>query len=599
MAILPPPLTLILHHSHSSDSSPPLAPLPSSTSSSCFLLNSFRLFRFHTRRLLPPLDDSHTFLCVSGPNPRSTDEEDKGTDGQKMSSVENQVPEKASEFEDLASSGEEGFCFKQDEVRQWWCSLPACPSLPVKEEFIILPADDVSKSFTWEGWGTSLCWWANFAGGLSSDDRDHILDLLFDLKTGLGLNIVRYNIGGGADPGLNEYLRPFGHVPGLKPGPGTSFDWSADERQQRVLFGARDRGANVFEAFSNSPPYWMTLSGSVTGNARWGQDNLNPDYDEAFVDYLTEVVKYYKELWGLQFDYVAPFNEPVEGWWNINRKKKTAQEGCNFSVSSIKRLIPKLKKALVEKKLQSKISAFDAWSQNTVRVLQGMDEAVLSAIDQVNVHTYVFITSREEDARRKQVTDACASIGKKIWMSEYGPLNWRGEDIDVALGLGRHIALDLNELQASAWCYWQVLELPGSLWGLLQTSFTYDVQPINLTISKQFYVFMQFTKWIRPGFQIFPVDTFADRFLVAASFLDKSAVFVFINESTSYRDYSYDVSIIAPWLSTRCKMEATLFRTSATENHVRLPTLVFDFPIVMIRVNGRSVTTMLLSEGIS
>lgn len=492
---------------------------------------------------------------------------------------------------DMDPSAEERGGVRQEDVRRWWSWFRG---VPTKEEFFVLPAHESSKSFGWEGWGTSLCWWANFAGGLSTDDQEHILDLLFDPMKGLGLNIVRYNIGGGANPDLNEYLRPFGHVPGLKPGPDTSYDWSADTRQQSILFGARDRGANIFEAFSNSPPYWMTLSGSVTGNARWGQDNLNPAYDEAFVDYLTEVVKHYQEQWGVQFDYIAPFNEPVEGWWNIN-KKKTAQEGCNFSVSSINRVIPKLKTSLVEKKLKTRISAFDAWSQNTVRVLQGMDEASLSVIDQINVHTYVFITSREEYAKRKQVREAAARSGKKIWMSEYGPLNWRGEEIDVALGLGRHITLDLNELQASAWCYWQALEMPGSLWGLLQSPFSYDVHPINLTISKQYYVFMQFTKWIRPGFQVFPADIFSDCLLVTANSLEKTAVLVFTNDSSANKDYSYDVSAIAPWLRGQCQIEATLFRTSATENHVRLSTLLFDCPIVMIRVNSKSVTTMVLS----
>jgi hypothetical protein len=29
-----------------------------------------------------------------------------------------------------------------------------------------------------------------------------------------------------------------------------------------MLLAARDRGALIFEAFSNSPPYWMTVSGA-------------------------------------------------------------------------------------------------------------------------------------------------------------------------------------------------------------------------------------------------------------------------------------------------------------------------------------------------
>src|SRR5271169_5290461 len=51
----------------------------------------------------------------------------------------------------------------------------------------------------WEGWGTSLCWWAKGLG-----DRDDIADLLFTTKAvdfngqklpGLGLNFARYNVG--------------------------------------------------------------------------------------------------------------------------------------------------------------------------------------------------------------------------------------------------------------------------------------------------------------------------------------------------------------------------------------------------------------------
>ncbi|KAH7302051.1 hypothetical protein KP509_23G054100 [Ceratopteris richardii] len=423
---------------------------------------------------------------------------------------------------------------KQDEIQRSWFWIPALSTFSFKEELVILPANVSSKCFTWEGWGTSLCWWANFAGGLQSSDRDCILDLLFDLDKGLGMNIARYNIGGGANPELNERLRPFGCMPGFKPGPTVAYDWSADSRQRTILLGARDRGATVFEAFSNSPPHWMTLSGSVTGNTRWGQDNLDPAYDVAFVDYLTEVVKHYQDQWNLHFESIAPFNEPVEGWWNINKEKTTAQEGCNFSISSMRR-----------------------------------------------------------------VREASESVGKKIWMSEYGPLNWHGEDIDVALGLGRHISLDLNELQASAWCYWQALEMPGSFWGLIQTSFTYDVEPKSLIITKQYYVLMQFTKWIRPGCHIFPVENFADSFLASADPAAKQVVLVFINASTTFKHFGFDVSLLAPWFKTDDKLEATLFRTSALENHERLPSLIFTFPSIMILVNSKSITTMVLSKLIS
>ena len=53
---------------------------------------------------------------------------------------------------------------------------------------------------SWEGWGTSLAWWANVFG-----DRDDFADIFFTTKSvtyngkslpGLGLNIARYNLGG-------------------------------------------------------------------------------------------------------------------------------------------------------------------------------------------------------------------------------------------------------------------------------------------------------------------------------------------------------------------------------------------------------------------
>jgi len=59
--------------------------------------------------------------------------------------------------------------------------------------------DSKSNWGTWEGWGTSLAWWAQQFG-----NRDDLADIFFTLKQtkfngetlpGLGFNIVRYNAG--------------------------------------------------------------------------------------------------------------------------------------------------------------------------------------------------------------------------------------------------------------------------------------------------------------------------------------------------------------------------------------------------------------------
>src|SRR5580692_7138397 len=51
---------------------------------------------------------------------------------------------------------------------------------------------------TFEGWGTSLAWFANSAGGWSdTTTQGNLMQTLFSPSNGLGLNYLRYNIGGG------------------------------------------------------------------------------------------------------------------------------------------------------------------------------------------------------------------------------------------------------------------------------------------------------------------------------------------------------------------------------------------------------------------
>lgn len=84
-----------------------------------------------------------------------------------------------------------------------------------------------------------------------------------------------YNIGGsGWDcPGKSD-MRPGGAVPSFLGPDWKTYDWSLDAGQRWTLLAARDRGASVFEAFSNSPPCFMTNSGYASGNWDANNDNL-------------------------------------------------------------------------------------------------------------------------------------------------------------------------------------------------------------------------------------------------------------------------------------------------------------------------------------
>lgn len=70
----------------------------------------------------------------------------------------------------------------------------------------------------------------------------------------------------------------------------------------------------------------MSCSGNVDGK----QDNLAPENYTAFVDYLTEVVGFYKHEMNLTFRTIEPFNEPNAGSWRAGN----TQEGCHYDPST-------------------------------------------------------------------------------------------------------------------------------------------------------------------------------------------------------------------------------------------------------------------------
>ena len=121
---------------------------------------------------------------------------------------------------------------------------------------------------SFQGWGTALAWGGNVVGGWSDANRTAIADLLFSPLNGLGLNIVRYHIGGGLNPNWQAIgcgpQRPGSPLPLYQPSPGV-WDWTVDGNQRWLAQAAQARGANLFLAYASAPPYWMTRNGCTNG----------------------------------------------------------------------------------------------------------------------------------------------------------------------------------------------------------------------------------------------------------------------------------------------------------------------------------------------
>lgn len=191
---------------------------------------------------------------------------------------------------------------------------------------------------TLEGWGVSLCWWANMCGKWSDPQIDELVDWMVNPE-GLNWNIFRYNIGGGEEPnwanckehhmGDGKGLRA--EMEGFQDERNGVFHWERDAAQRKIMLKIKEKRPDaVFEAFSNSAPWWMTFSGCCAGHEDAGKDNLKPEYYEDFARYLIEVCKHYKETYGIEFRTLDPFNEAMTNYWY----KSGSQEGCHFDFSS-------------------------------------------------------------------------------------------------------------------------------------------------------------------------------------------------------------------------------------------------------------------------
>lgn len=134
----------------------------------------------------------------------------------------------------------------------------------------------VTNGGKFQGWGTSLCWWANRVG--YSPVLTEKSAKLFFSKDGLNLNIMRYNIGGGDDPAHKHITRTDSIVPGWffydKSTNEYTYNYTADINQLNILRAAYNSAENPYvELFSNSPPYFMTKSGCSSGSENPDEDN--------------------------------------------------------------------------------------------------------------------------------------------------------------------------------------------------------------------------------------------------------------------------------------------------------------------------------------
>jgi O-glycosyl hydrolase len=415
-----------------------------------------------------------------------------------------------------------------------------------------------------EGWGTSLCWWAHVAGGYTN--REEYADLAFKR---LGLNIVRYNIGGGENPARSNSMDFRARVPGFQPQPG-QWDWTADANQRWMLRAAVARGANHVVAFANSPPHWMTHSGSVTGSTNGTDDNLRPECEAPFADYLATVVSNLAVLDQVKFDTVTPMNEPSADWWKLGNR----QEGAHMSAAQQERMVNLLRAALDRHGVRATIVApEDNDERSAYECIDAYAPATLLQVSHLVTHTY----NANDSARLRRLAER---VGKPLWVSEYGDGDRSG------LQLARRIRNDIVEKRAAAWIYWQFADNAGA-WGMVWNRL--DGRDPSFRLTRKFHVMAQFSRFIRPGAQIIQVAD--DDSLAAYDRERRQLVIVTVNDEFVSRSANFKLVGLAKVAGT-----VAAYRTSAQEEVASQPALPIAADQFVARLPARSVTTFVISD---
>lgn len=379
----------------------------------------------------------------------------------------------------------------------------------------------------------------------SSDEQSigHLADLLFSTERGIGLSGWRFNIGAGsASQGTDSLIPdPFRRAELLIPYPGGEIDQGQQVGQIRMLREAHQRGVVDFVAFANSPPYWATKNGLTHPNdgKGIGSTNLDPNFEDAFADFLVEVVQYLRgPAVGAPVNYLSPINEPTWDW------RGKSQEGCPYNVKDVKSLYRAVHAKLVEQGLAESVhvdgvEAVEYTAALSDRFKRDFDDKIYDGglnskglgkfrnyipeflgdpemcgilENKISLHGYFSDAWPDRLGKLRDLTYENVkqvSPDAKIWMSEFCILGDRGDarpftgsgfeanDMQLALHIAKVMHRDLVRLNVSAWHWWLAVTPYNYKDGLLKIA--PSLEPDSLETTKAFWAVGHYSRFIRPG----------------------------------------------------------------------------------------------------
>ena len=388
---------------------------------------------------------------------------------------------------------------------------------------------------TFRSFGTSTCWWAQ---NIDTEEKaDAIAKALFSDEEGLGLDVIRYNVGGGEadnpDSRIGDTARRTESFYVFDEEKGEYvYDFTRDANARRVLDKALEYGAKEVVLFCNSPHYSMTVSGHASGGFEKKQSNLPPENYDKFVDYLLTIADWFVSE-GYPVTYISPINEPQWDWGG----EWVGQEGCHYEPQEVAVLMGKFAAEMQKRNTSYKLSGMEtgqlSWDYNDYLFKYFENEAVNAYCDTFAGHSYWLDGNKNEKANfgntfKEKYPD------KVFEMSEWCelPLTIDSKTIDSGLHMANVIIEDLTLLNAVSWQSWTAFNGDGVLY-----EEDGEIKKFN-----RYYAFKQFTSFIEPGMTRVEVydNIGEDESLQETAFAnDEKTVLVIINNGEKEKDIKF------------------------------------------------------------
>jgi glucuronoarabinoxylan endo-1,4-beta-xylanase len=355
---------------------------------------------------------------------------------------------------------------------------------------------------------------------------DSLADLFFSPTNGIGLSILRVGI----DVNGN--------------------DISAYSNATK----AAARGAVVWGAPWSAPGAWKD-NGTTTN----GGHLLPADYD-AWASRLAGFAATLKANSGVSLYGISAQNEP-DYTASYDSMIYTNQEMTNF----VKVLGPKLAALNPRPKLMMpEVSSWgNAWGFSS-SVLS--DSVAASYLDIIAAHQYAGVSAPQTSAR-------------PIWETEQSSF----EGFDPSIGNGLMVARWIHDAitigNVNAWHYWWLVGLNGDDEGLIGYSG-------NSTITKRLYTVGNFSKFVRPGFNVVGVTGAPGGVSVTAYENVSTGAFVIVAINQNGGPVSFSATLNGLTAST-----VTPWETSATLNLAQQSPLTITAGSFSTTLDGSSVTS--------